>query len=34
MEDNAMQYITKNQIRSTDDELLDSYAMNFIRNER
>ncbi|MBZ9535586.1 hypothetical protein KGR20_15220 [Cytobacillus oceanisediminis] len=29
-----MQYITKNQIRSTDDEPPDSYAMTSKRNER
>ncbi len=33
-EDNAVQYNTKNQIRSTDDEPLDSYATTFVRNER
>jgi len=35
MEDNTVQYIfLKNQIRSTDAEPLDSYAMTFDRNER
>ncbi len=33
-EDNAVQCINKNQIRSADDELPDSYAMTFDRNER
>lgn len=32
--DNAVQYKQKNQIRSTDDEPLDSYAITFVRNER
>nr|WP_286315351.1 hypothetical protein [Mammaliicoccus lentus] len=31
---NTVQYRTKNQIRSTDDEPPDSYAMTFDRNER
>jgi hypothetical protein len=29
-----MPYEIKNQIRSTDDEPLDSYATTFVRNER
>jgi len=33
-EENAVQYIIRNQIRSTDVKLLDSYAMTFERNER
>ncbi len=32
-EDKVLQYIY-NQIRSTDDKLIDSYAMTFDRNER
>lgn len=33
-EDNAVQHKQKNQIHSTDDEPLDSYAITFVRNER
>lgn len=33
-EENTVQYITQNQIRSSDAELLELYAMTFIRNER